>query len=368
MHVLMTTDTAGGVWTFTRELASALSLRGDRVTLVSLGPPPMRDQLVSLESTQNLTFLETNFRLEWMQDSADDISASREWLRAVVERTRPDVVHLNQYAYGDLDFGIPKLIVAHSDVVSWWVSVHRELPRENPWLRWYCDLVVRGISHADAVVAPSQWMLDALRRYYTWPDRVLVIHNGRDAACFSHQSTKEDFVLSVGRVWDQAKQVSLLGRTRFPVPVYVAGPDRPPDGAGSNSSALHAGIQILGVCSEDELRSWYGRAATYAATSRYEPFGLAPLEAALSRCALVANDIPVFHELWGDAAFYFRTNDADSLASAVRFLQAHPDLRRCYADRAYERAGQRFSRDRMADEYQELYRTLLNGGGSRWTN
>lgn len=368
MHVLMTTDTAGGVWTFTRELACGLCSRGDRVTLVSLGLPPTREQLAWLEDAPGVSFLQTNFRLEWMQNSADDIAASRAWLSAAVERTRPDVVHFNQYAYGELDCSVPKLVVAHSDVVSWWVSVHGELPRENPWLRWYCDLVVRGISHADAVVAPSQWMLDALRRYYTWPDRARVIHNGRDASFFSPQADKEDFVFSVGRMWDQGKQISLLGRSRFPVPVYVAGPAQPPDGTGSSAAALQPGIQALGSCSEEQLRFWYGRASTYAATSRYEPFGLAPLEAALSRCALVANDIPVFHEVWGEAAFYFRTNDADSLASAVRFLSSHPELRRCFADRAYERASERFSTNRMVDQYQQLYRTLLDGGGSRWAN
>jgi len=37
----------------------------------------------------------------------------------------------------------------------------------------------------------------------------------------------------------------------------------------------------------------------------YEPFGLAPLEAALSRCAIVANDIPSLREVWGSAAMYF---------------------------------------------------------------
>ena len=367
MHVLMTTDTAGGVWTYTRELASGLISRGNRVTLVSFGPPPTSEQMTWLTDEPGVTFLQTNFRLEWMQDSADDIAASRVWLSAVVSRTRPDIIHLNQYAYGDLDCSVPKLVVAHSDVVSWWVSVHRKLPRDNSWLRWYSDLVVRGISHADAVVAPSQWMLDALRRHYTWPDRAAVIHNGRNASFFSHRLPKEDFVLSVGRVWDQGKQVSLLGRTRFPVPVYVAGPSHAPEGTGSSAFVEHPQIRILGTCSEEQLRSWYARASTYAATSRYEPFGLAPLEAALSRCVLVANDIPVFHEVWGDAAFYFRTHDADSLASAVRFLQTHPDLREHYAERAYERASQWFSRDRMIDQYQQLYRTLLDGG-SRWAN
>jgi glycosyltransferase involved in cell wall biosynthesis len=302
-----------------------------------------------------------------MQDCAEDINKSREWLGSLVAKTRPDIIHVNQYAYGDLDCGIPKLVVAHSDVVSWWVAVHRDLPRENTWLRWYSDLVVSGISHADAVVAPSQWMLDALRRYYAWPDRALVIHNGRDPSLFSRCAPKEDFVLSVGRVWDQAKQISLLGRSKFSVPVYVAGPDCSPNETRSNCKMGKNGIRLLGTCSEEQLHSWYARASTYAATSRYEPFGLAPLEAALSQCALAANDIPVFHEIWGDTAFYFRANDAESLASAVRFLQTHPDLRDHYAQRAYERAAERYSRDRMIDQYQQLYRSLLDGA-VRWTN
>src|SRR5208282_331116 len=37
MHVLITTDTVGGVWNYTRELVTGLSRRGIRVTLVSFG-------------------------------------------------------------------------------------------------------------------------------------------------------------------------------------------------------------------------------------------------------------------------------------------------------------------------------------------
>src|SRR5213075_694716 len=79
-------------------------------------------------------------------------------------------------------------------------------------------------------------------------------------------------------------------------------------------------LRIAGEQSQAQLRQLYGRAAIYAATSRYEPFGLAPVEAALSRCAIVANDIPTFREIWGDDAIYFSTNDAASLAAAIRDL------------------------------------------------
>jgi glycosyltransferase involved in cell wall biosynthesis len=103
----------------------------------------------------------------------------------------------------------------------------------------------------------------------------------------------------------------------------------------------------------------YTRAALYAATSQYEPFGLAPLEAALSRCALLANDIPSFHELWGDAAVYFRRNDGADLAEKIDWLASDPALRRSYALKAYRRALQRFTAERMLAEYLDLYGSLV---------
>jgi glycosyltransferase involved in cell wall biosynthesis len=119
-------------------------------------------------------------------------------------------------------------------------------------------------------------------------------------------------------------------------------------------------VAIRGPQTEAQLRALYSRASIYAATSRYEPLGMAPLDAAFSRCAIVANDIPSFREVWGDAALYFRTNDASSLAETLRQLDADRALRRAYSDRAYTRARERFTTKRMIDDYLELYRTLVS--------
>jgi glycosyltransferase involved in cell wall biosynthesis len=79
----------------------------------------------------------------------------------------------------------------------------------------------------------------------------------------------------------------------------------------------------------------------------------------MSRCALVANDIPSLHELWGDTAIYFRRNDGADLAEKIRQLTADPALRRTYALRAYRRALQRFTAERMVNEYLQLYCSLV---------
>jgi glycosyltransferase involved in cell wall biosynthesis len=194
-----------------------------------------------------------------------------------------------------------------------------------------------------------------------------VIHNGRSPALFNPHSDKQDIVLSVGRVWDAGKQVNLLTESELQVPVCIVGEQRHTDESLRRQSVAQPGsqgVKFRGPQSESQLRSWYGRAAIYAATSRYEPFGLAPLEAAFSRCAVVANDIPTFRELWGQTACYFRRNDASSLAETIARLRADRELRLTYANLVYNRARRRFTAARMVDEYLSLYRSMITAGAA----
>lgn len=367
MHVLVTADTVGGVWTYARELVSGLARRGIQVTLVSFGDIPTHTQTQWMDGLKGLDYRPTAFRLEWMQEAEQDLQASSDYLQAVIEETGPDLLHLNQFSYGTLPVSIPKLVVAHSDVVSWWVAVKDEVPaHEALWLRWYRTSVAAGLESATAVVAPSRWMLDQIGIHYGKPKQGSVIYNGRSPVLFNPHVSKDDCVLSVGRVWDPGKQAGLLTQFEPSLPTYIVGSEQHADVALRADNTIvdgaKAGIHYKGPQSEGQLRHLYGRSAIYAATSRYEPFGLAPLEAALSRCAIVANDIPTFHELWGETAYYFRYNDAQSLEDAVLRLHGDRELRLTYANLAYNRARQRFTADRMVEDYVALYRTLVPAG------
>jgi glycosyltransferase involved in cell wall biosynthesis len=365
MHVLVTADTIGGVWVYTRELVAGLVRRGVQVTLVSFGEIPTAAQAEWLEGLRGVDFHPTGFRLEWMQEAEQDIAHSSQYLMSLIEELRPDVLHLSQFAYGALPTAIPKLVVAHSDVVSWWENVNGVEPPQDDWMGWYRRTVAAGVRAATAVVAPTDWMLRSLERLYGVPRAAAVIHNGRSPALFNPHGDKQDIVLSVGRVWDAGKQVNLLTESELQVPVWIVGEQRHADESLRQMGLPRRdsrGVKFRGPRSESQLQSLYGRAAIYAATSRYEPFGLAPLEAALSRCAVVANDIPTFRELWGRTACYFRRNDASSLAETIARLRADRELRLTCANLVYNRARQRFTAGRMVDEYLALYRSMITAG------
>lgn len=364
MHVLMTSDTVGGVWTYTQELATGLVRLGHRVTLVSFGKLPLPHQTEWMRTLPGLDYCPTEYALEWMEVTERDIEESARYLKMLAEEVQPDILHLSQYCYGDLETDKPKIVVAHSDVVSWWVAVHDREPTDTPWMRRYRERVTRGLQGADMVVAPSRWMLDRIPQYYIQPKNILVIHNGRTPELFDPECPKEDFTLSVGRIWDAAKHASLLLKKEMPGKIRIVGWEQEPGReAKENLLGNRANVELLGPKSQDELRSLYARASIYAATSRYEPFGLALLEAALSRCVLVMNDNPAFHELWGDDVLYFRQDRPDELARVIETVRCDAAFRHEYANRSYARARECFTARRMVEQYEAVYQQLCSRAG-----
>ena len=374
MHVLVTADTLSGAWTYTRELVTGLVTRGVRVTLVSFGEIPLPSQTAWMDTLHGLDYRPTAFRLEWMHEVEKDLPESTSFLVALVRELKPNVLHLNQFCYGNLPVDVPRVVMAHGDLVTWTQAVEGYTPRPTRWLQWYRETVVRGIIAADAVVAPSRWMLDTLRQSYSGSHsgfhlrlrREEVIYPGSNPIFFNPFVGKEDSVLTVGRLIDAGKQVFLLTQHAHPVSVCIVGAEQTvpmpsiPIRADVKVSIDQTCVAIRGPQTEAQLRALYSRAAIYAATARYEPIGMSALAAALSRCAIVANDIPSFRELWGDDALYFRTNDGGSLAENIRALNADRELCRTYAERAYARARQRFTTKRMVDDYLQLYRSLAS--------
>jgi glycogen synthase len=363
MRVLVTTDTISGVWTYTQELVTGLANRGVQVTLVSFGDIPLPERTAWMNDVAGLDYRPTAFRLDWMQDGEQDFGDSSAYLTAVAQEVRPALLHLNQLCYGSLPVDAPRLVVAHGDFISWWLGVHGREPKESRWLRWYRDTITAGLLAADLVVAPTVWMLDTVRACYLRPRHDAVVYNGRNPAHFNPYVNKEESVLAVGRLWDAARQVNLLTQHAHPVPLCIVGQDttsdlRVPIRTDVKVELDDIRVAVRGPQTDTQLRSLYSRATIYAATSRYEPFSMAALEAAFSRCAIVANDIPALREVWGEAALYFRANDGRSLARVIQKLHDSPELCRMHALRAYQRARECFTSRRMVDEYLRLYRTL----------
>jgi glycosyltransferase involved in cell wall biosynthesis len=351
-RVLMCTDVVGGVWTYSMELAAALSARGVRVDLAVLGPGVREDHLREAASGGVDTAHPVPGALEWMPEPWAEVEQAGYQLLELAHELGSDVVHLGGYAHAALPWPVPTVVVGHSCVASWWRAVHGvTTPRSE-----YRRRVRAGLHAADAVVAPSAAMLAALRREYGL-SRGVVIPNGRTAG-WATPREKQPLVLAAGRVWDPAKNLSLLARAAagLPWPVVIAGDTAPPNGRPTRPDAA-ANVSFPGPLDFASLSELMLRAGIFAAPALYEPFGLGPLEAGLAGCALLLGDIPSLREVWADAAAFVDPRDPEAIRSALRALMLDDRLRAELGERARRRAHQ-YTPDRMASGYLQLYSDL----------
>ncbi len=353
-RVLMTGDTVGGVWTYCLELARGLRSYGVEVFLAALGGPASPAQRAEAASSDNLHVIESDFKLEWMEEPWTDVEASGRWLLHLEQEYAPDVVHLNSYGHGALRWGAPVLLTAHSCVLSWWGSVKGE-PAPSEWERYRAE-VTKSVRQADRVTAPSQAMARAVAALYG--RSCDVVPNGRSAERF-RRGQKEPFIFTAGRLWDEAKNVAAVVQAApgLEWPVYLAGDLRRPDGR-----VLRApGCRVLGHLGADEMADWYARASIYVLPARYEPFGLSVLEAALSGCALVLGDIGSLREIWEGAAVFVPPEETEAVRDALVELIRDCSRRDELAARAAARARE-FTPERMALGYLDIYRALVSRG------
>jgi glycosyltransferase involved in cell wall biosynthesis len=351
-RVLLGTDVVGGVWTYSMELAAALSARGVRVDLAVLGPGVRADHLREAARRGVDSAYPVPGALEWMPEPWAEVEQAGYQLLELAHELRSDVVHLGGYAHAALPWPVPTVVVGHSCVSSWWRAVHREATPMAEYRR----RVRAGLNAADAVVAPSAAMLAELRREYGL-SRGVVIPNGRSAG-WATSGEKQPLVLAAGRVWDPAKNLSMLARAGagLPWPVVIAGETVPPDGHAARPDAA-VNVSFAGPLDFGSLSELLLRASIYAAPALYEPFGLGPLEAGLAGCALVLGDIPSLREVWGDAAAFVDPRDPEAIRSAVRALIFDPRLRGELGERARRRA-RHYTPERMASAYLQLYADL----------
>lgn len=147
------------------------------------------------------------------------------------------------------------------------------------------------------------------------------------------------FVLTVGSLDPRKNLAAVLEAARL-LPnldfVVAGGGNR--DVFRSEGLEPPVNAEFVGYVTDAELKALYAHAAVFAFPSRYEGFGLPPLEAMSCGCPVVASRAASLPEICGDAAIYCDPADPQELAAALRRLvndsTAREAARRAGCDRA----------------------------------
>jgi glycosyltransferase involved in cell wall biosynthesis len=118
-------------------------------------------------------------------------------------------------------------------------------------------------------------------------------------------------------------------------------------------------VILLGYVETADRAALLRDAAVLAFPSRYEGFGLPPLEAMSVGVPVVASRAGALPEVLGDAALLVAVGDTDALASALASVLHDDEVRRRLAGAGVERAA-RYSWDACADGLVALYRSAVD--------
>lgn len=352
LRILMTLDAVGGVWRYSMDLSHALQSMGHKIVFAGLGPPPSAAQRQEAEAIGTLIW--GTAPLDWMAQDAAALDSVGPWLKTLAARHRVDLMHLNlpSQALGT-EGAVPRVVVTHSCLATWFDAVTGgPVPAR---LAWQAELTRMGLLAADVAVAPSHAHAKATAKVLG-VNSIMTVPNGSRAAPRPHTHSIGQ-VVSAGRWWDKGKNGLVLdeaaGLMRQSVMMIGActGPD------GQNFIAKHA--RAAGPLPYGQTQAQIAQASVFISPSRYEPFGLAALEAARASRPLLLADIPVYRENWEGAAQFFDPMNPQDLAAKADALAA--DAEACEAMGAASMLRSLdYSTSKQAHLMQSLYDKALS--------
>ena len=199
----------------------------------------------------------------------------------------------------------------------------------------------RTLARAHALMTPSQFSKDSVNRFFSYPEEKIFVNppgidHSQDCLPMKPASLPSGpFLFFVGRVcyW---KGIDLLIQAMeeeaFPkdVNVILAGNlEARFTPLLEEALSRHKRLVYLGRISDEEREYLFREAKAFLYPTRFEGFGIPPLEAALRECPLLVSDIPIMREVTHDKAAYFSLEEgAPALARAVQDLLSHPDPER----------------------------------------
>ena len=179
------------------------------------------------------------------------------------------------------------------------------------------SFIARSLEQATRVACVSRTIADeAMRGFGVPPHKIEIVPNGVDETFFTPEGEEHDYLLFAGTLEPRKGVDDLLDAWRaLPRPrprLVIAG-----DAGWRTDVQEEDGVTITGYVTRDALRDLYRHAIAFVYPSRYEGFGIPPLEALACGAPVIATRTGAIPEYAGDAAIVIAPGDRAALREAL---------------------------------------------------
>lgn len=232
----------------------------------------------------------------------------------------------------------------------------------------YRELVPRSIARAEQVVTPSAAVAaEVVAEYGVDPARVTPVHLGVDPSWSRARPNRswaasrglpEDYVVAVGTLEPRKNLQVLVDAAAALLADDPGAPDLVLVGPEGWGARLDLGrfppgrVHLTGYLDDADLGRVVAGSRALAFPSRYEGFGLPPVEALACGRRVVVSDLPVMREVLSEHARYVPADDTDAWSQALADLPAGGDGE---AEAGRRQHAARYSWDTCAQRTREVF-------------
>ncbi len=285
--------------------------------------------------------------------------------RPALNYLSPDIVHETYYSIRGIAPAVSKIVLTVHDMI------HERFPEffsaKDP-----TQLEKQAaVQRADHVICVSkQTQSDLIEFLGIAPEKTSVVHHGFALTTIQEsppiEAVDRPYLLYVGHRAGYKNYESLLRavaassalRRNFSIVCFGGGAFNRREIALANDLGLPEMSMRHVAGSDTLLAQLYRGAEAFIYPSRYEGFGIPPLEAMSFDCPVACSNSSSIPEVVGNAGAYFDPNDVDSMRTTIENLVLSQSLRKQLVDAGRERLNA-FSWARCSEESLNIYNRLL---------
>lgn len=361
----------GGVGRYVENLVEELYKNGNNHQYVLF---------VRKDFQESQKFLSSNFKIV-LADFPHYSLKEQVFFPSIINNENLDIMHFPHFNVPVFYFG--KYLVTIHDLIKH-TSKGMQTTTKNAWLYWlkylgYKLVFASAVKRAKKIITPSKFVKkEIIREYLIDSSKIEVTYEGFDHKIQNQKKEvlkkyqiEKPFLLYVGSVYPHKnvenliKAVVILNQENHPsfpkiTLVIICGRSVFWQRLQSKIKEMNVEdlVKMTGFVPDEELGSFYQEALVFTFPSLSEGFGLPGLEAMATGTPVIASDIPVLREIYGNAAEYFNPLDPEEMAKKINEVITNDKIRNNLTRKGLERVKD-FSWQKMASQTLQIYNSVL---------